>query len=426
MPDSERLAGKVPPVGHVPPGDAQRLAGLLRGETTGGFLLIGAAIAALVVANSPLADAYVTIRDTVIGPAALHLDLSVGEWASDGLLALFFFLIGLELKREVVAGQLRDVRRAIVPVAAAVGGVVVPALVFLAVNGADPERRGGWAIPTATDIAFALAVLAVVGRGLPVAVRIFLLTLAVVDDLIAIVIIAVVFTADLDVVPLALALVPLVAFAALVQLRPRMFGSGRAAGSLVLFPLAALTWVLVHASGVHATIAGVALGLTVPVLYSERDRVQRHEHEPGGLAEHLEHELRPLSAGVCVPVFAFFAAGVPIGGLAGLQAALVEPVAIGIMLGLLVGKPVGILATTWVVTRLTRAELDDELRWADLMGMSIVAGIGFTVSLLVADLSFGIGTPLDDHAKLAVLVASGLAAGLAAVVLLARRRATRP
>jgi NhaA family Na+:H+ antiporter len=191
---------------------------------------------------------------------------------------------------------------------------------------------------------------------------------------------------------------------------------------LILFPIAALTWALVHASGIHATIAGVALGMTVPVLYSDRDRGERREHEPGGLGEHLEHELRPLSAGVCVPIFAFFAAGVPIGGLAGLQAALAEPVAIGIILGLVVGKPVGILATTWLVTRLTRAELDDELRWADLVGMSIVAGIGFTVSLLVADLTFGIGTPFDDHAKLAVLVASALAAGLAALAFLARRR----
>ena len=425
MSDPDPEVGHGPPVGHVSPGEVRRLASLLREETSGGFLLIVAAIAALIIANSPLADAYVAIRDTVIGPEGLNLDLTVGEWTADGLLTLFFFLVGLELKRELVAGQLRDVRRAVVPVAAALGGVIVPALIFVGINMGDADRLAGWPIPTATDIAFALAVLAVVGTGLPVAVRIFLLTLAVVDDLIAILIIAVVYTSDLDIVPLALAFVPLVAFAILVQIRPQLFERRRLMGLLVLLPLAMLTWLLVHASGIHATIAGVALGLTVPVLYSDRDRGEWREHAPGGLAEHFEHELRPLSAGVAVPIFAFFAAGVPIGGLAGLQAAIAEPVAIGIIAGLVVGKPIGILGMTWLVTRLTRAELDDELRWLDLVGMSIVAGIGFTVSLLVSDLSFGIGTPFDDHAKLAVLIASGVATGLAAILFLVWRRLDR-
>lgn len=412
----------APHVGHVSPREARRLADLLRQETVGGFLLIAAALVALVVANSPLADAYVAVRDQVVGPSALRLDLTVGEWTSDGLLALFFFLIGLELKRELVAGALRDLRRAVVPVAAAVGGVIVPALIYVALNRGNAEAVSGWPIPTATDIAFALAVLAVVGRGLPVAVRVFLLTLAVVDDLIAIAIIAIVLTTDLEVVPLLLAVIPLVVFGALVQLRPRLFERSMVACLVLLLPLALLTWVLVHASGVHATVAGVALALTVPVVYGDRDPGPHREREPGGLAEHLEHELRPLSAGVAVPLFAFFAAGVAVGGLAGLAEALSDPVAIGIVVGLVAGKPIGILGVTWMVTRLTGAELDDDLRPVDLVGMALVAGIGFTVSLLVADLTFGSGTPHDDHAKLAILIASGVATILAAIVFLARRR----
>jgi NhaA family Na+:H+ antiporter len=418
------MAGSSPPVGHVPASEERRLASLLRQETTGGFLLIAAAIAALIAANSPLAEYYTALRDLHVGPASLHLDLTLGEWASDGLLALFFFLVGLELKREVVAGRLREPRRAVVPIAAAVGGVVVPAVLYLAITAGDGGARAGWPIPTATDIAFALAILAVVGSWLPAAVRIFLLTLAVVDDLIAIALIAVLYTADLQPLPLVLALVPLAAFAFCVQFRPLVFEQRTAAVLLVLVPLAVMTWILVHASGIHATIAGVALGVTVPVLYSDRDRGSRHEHEPGGLAEHFEHELRPLSAGFAVPVFAFFAAGVPIGGLDGLREALGDPVAIGILVGLVVGKPIGILGVTWLATRITRAELDDELRWGDLAGMSIVAGIGFTVSLLLADLSFGTGSPEDQHAKLAVLVASVVATVAAAVVLGWRRRTT--
>ena len=198
------------------------------------------------------------VRRSAIGPAALHLDLTLAQWAADGLLAIFFFVAGLELKREFVAGDLRSPRRAVLPVAAAVGGMVLPALVFIAVNArAAPGNLAGWAIPTATDIAFALAVLAVVGTALPTALRTFLLTLAVVDDLLAITIIAVFYTADLHVLPLALAALPLAVFAVLVQRRVRSWW--------LLLPLAVATWALMHASGVHATVAGVLLGFTVPV-----------------------------------------------------------------------------------------------------------------------------------------------------------------
>ena len=276
--------------------EARRIGDLLRTETTGGLLLVAAAALALLWANSPWRAAYADLSGLRIGPAALHLDLPLSAWAADGLLAIFFFVAGLELKREFVAGDLRDPRRAALPVAAAVGGMAMPALIFVAVTAAGGGAGvTGWAIPTATDIAFALAVLAVISTHLPSALRVFLLTLAVVDDLLAITIIAIFYTARLDWVPLLLTVVPLALFAVLVHRRVRSWW--------LLLPLAAATWVLMHLSGVHATVAGVLLGFTVPV-------IRRAEGPGPGLAEHFEHRFRPLSAGVAVPVFAFFAAGV--------------------------------------------------------------------------------------------------------------------
>ena len=378
---------------------------MLRKETIGGALLLIGTLVALVWANSPWADGYATLTGFTVGPSALHLDLSLATWAADGLLAIFFFVAGLELKREFVAGDLRDPRRAAVPVAAAIGGVIVPAVLYTVVNlGGSTE---GWAIPTATDIAFALAVLAVVGRCLPAAMRTFLLTLAVVDDLLAIVIIAVFFTADLAVLPALGALVPLGLFAFLVQRRVRSWW--------LLLPLALATWVLVHESGVHATVAGVLLGFAVPVL-------RRDGADKPGLAEHFEHRFRPISAGFAVPVFALMAAGVTIGGLSGLTSALTDPIAVGIMLGLVVGKPVGILLATWLTARLTRAEIDEGLTWVDLGGLAILSGIGFTVSLLIGELAFGAGGERDDHVKVAVLLGSVTAAVIAAVILRLRNR----
>src|SRR3954451_10917086 len=311
--------------------EASRIAPILRKETVGGVLLLAGTVVALVWANSPWAESYVALRDTTVGPAALHLDLSLGTWAADGLLAVFFFVAGLELKREFVAGDLRDPRRAALPVAAAVGGMAVPAVVYVLVN-LDGGGLGGWAIPTATDIAFALAVLAVISTHLPSGLRTFLLTLAVVDDLLAITIIALFYTSALSLTPLLLALLPLAVFGFLVQRRVRSWW--------LLLPLALLTWALVHASGVHATVAGVLLAFTVPVVRSEA------AGGPGagpGLAEHLEHRFRPISAGFAVPVFAFFSAGVTIGGLSGLTSALTDSVAVGIVIGLVAGKTIGIV-----------------------------------------------------------------------------------
>ncbi len=386
--------------------EARRIAEILRAETTGGILLLIAAVVALVWANTPWSDLYHDIAGFTVGPEALHLDLSLATWAADGLLAIFFFVAGLELKREFVAGDLRDPRRAALPVAAAVGGMALPALLYVLVNtttsGGAPV---GWAIPTATDIAFALAVLAVVSTSLPTAMRTFLLTLAVVDDLLAITIIAIFYTSSLHLVPLALALIPLALFGVLVQRRVRSWW--------LLLPLAALTWGLVHASGVHATVAGVLLAFTVPVL--------RRDHSEGpGLAEHFEHRWRPLSAGIAVPVFAFFAAGVTVSG--GLGASLGDAVTIGIMAGLVLGKAVGITGATWLVQRFTRAQLAAGLSWWDVLGLALLGGIGFTVSLLIGDLAFGAGSDHGDHAKVGVLLGSLISAILATILLRVRDR----
>ncbi|MFF5261007.1 Na+/H+ antiporter NhaA [Actinomadura viridis] len=394
--------------------EASRIAEILRQETIGGALLLAGAVIAVVWANSPWSDSYESLRGFTVGPASWHLDLSLATWAADGLLAIFFFVAGLELKREFVAGDLRDPRRALVPVMAAVGGVVVPALLYLLVTSGTDGAAKGWAIPAATDIAFALAVLAVIGRFLPSALRTFLLTLAVVDDLIAIAIIALFYTSDLAVGSLLLAFVPLAAFTFLVQRRVRSWW--------LLLPLAFATWVLVHESGVHATVAGVLLGFAVPVARSER--AGGPEAGPG-LAEHFEHRFRPLSAGVAVPIFALLSAGVAFGGLSGLGSALTDPIALGVLVGLVLGKPVGILGATWAVGRFTRAELDGDLAWVDVLGLALLAGIGFTVSLLIGELAFGGASEADDHVKIAVLTASLTASLLAAVVLRIRNRAYR-
>ena len=372
--------------------ESSRIAELLRQETVGGVLLLIATSLALVAANT--GSTYAEVRDTVVGPASLHLDLTVGQWASDGLLALFFFLVGVELKREFVAGDLSDPRRAVLPIVAAVGGMVVPAAIYLVINRGGATH--GWAVPTATDIAFALAVLAVIGTHLPPGLRTFLLTLAVVDDLLAIAIIAIVYSHGIDPRLLAVAVVPLVAFAALVR-------RGIQAWWLLL-PMAALTWGLVHASGVHATVAGVALGLALPV------------RGAAGATERIEHALRPLSAGFAVPICAFFAAGI---SLAGLSDAVRSPITVGVAAGLIVGKTIGVLGTTWLTATLTRAELDEGLSWLDVLGVAVLGGVGFTVALLIGELAFDGGSP---DATLGVLLGSALSATLAALILGTRNR----
>lgn len=395
--------------------EASRITDILRKETIGGLFLLVGTVVALVWANSPWGDGYAALRDTQIGPSALNLNLSLGVWASDGLLAIFFFVVGLELKREFVAGDLRDPRRAAVPLVAAVGGMVVPALIYVGINlvSADGALQG-WAIPTATDIAFAVAVLAVISTHLPTALRTFLLTLAVADDFLAIMIIAVFYTSELDIVALLLTLVPVAVFAFLVQKRIRSWW--------ILLPLALLAWVLMHESGVHATISGVLLGFTVPVV---RSKAAGGPDAGPGMAEHFEHRFRPLSTGIAVPVFAFFAAGVAVGGPAGLVESLQDPVALGIAIGLLVGKTVGVFGSTFLMSTFLHATVGDGLKWIDVLGVAIMAGIGFTVSLLIGELAFGMGSDRDDHVKVGVLLGSLTSAIVSTIVLRSRNRVYR-
>ncbi len=391
--------------------ETQYVASALRTETVGGALLLGAAVLALVWANTPWRTLYESLRDLRVGPLALHLDLTLGQWSTDGLLAVFFLVAGIELKRELVAGDLSDRSRAALPIAAALCGVAVPAILYavtVRLAGGEGDALRGWAVPTATDIAFALAVLAVINTHLPSSLRSFLLTLAVVDDLIAITIIAIFYTDSLNVALLGLALLPLAAYAVMLR-------RGLTNPFLLAVP-ALLAWGLLHASGVHATAAGVLLGLLVPV---SKNRVEGEDHST--LAERMEHRLRPWSAGIAVPVFAFFAAGVDVVS-GGMRATLGDAAALGVIVGLVAGKAVGIFGGTWLFARFTRAQLDEELAWKDVLGLSLLAGVGFTVSLLLGELAFGPGSERDGHVRLAVLLGSTLAALLAAVVLRGRNR----
>ncbi|GAA1235164.1 MULTISPECIES: Na+/H+ antiporter NhaA [Streptomyces] len=376
------------------------VADALRAETVGGVLLLVAAIAALIWANTPLSGSYESVSEFHVGPAALGLNLSLEHWAADGLLAVFFFVAGIELKRELVAGDLRDPKAAMLPVAAALCGMAVPALVYFLVNITGGGSLDGWAVPTATDIAFALAVLAVIGTSLPSSLRAFLLTLAVVDDLCAILIIAIFFTSDINFAALAGAVVGLAVFWLLLRKGVR--------GWYIYVPLALVIWGLMYNSGIHATIAGVAMGLMLRCT-----RQDGEEHSPG---EHIEHLVRPFSAGLAVPLFALFSAGVAVSGSA-LTDVFTKPETLGVVLGLVVGKAVGIFGGTWLTARFTRASLSDELAWPDVFAVASLAGIGFTVSLLIGELAFTESPLLTAEVKAAVLMGSLIAAVLSSVLL---------
>ncbi|MER5932732.1 Na+/H+ antiporter NhaA [Streptomyces sp. NPDC002054] len=382
------------------------VADALRAETVGGVLLLVAAVTALIWANTPgLTDSYLRVRDFHIGPESLGLNLSVQHWAADGLLAIFFFVAGIELKRELVAGDLRDPKAAALPVIAAICGMAAPAAVYVLVNQLGDGSMSGWAVPTATDIAFALAVLAVIGTSLPSALRAFLLTLAVVDDLFAIMIIAVFFTNEIDFLALGGALVGLALFWFLLRRGVR--------GWYVYVPLALVIWGLMYNSGVHATIAGVAMGLMLRCT-----RKDNEEYSPG---EHIEHLVRPISAGLAVPLFALFSAGVSLSDEAIAQV-FTRPETLGVVLGLVVGKTIGIFGGTWLAARFTKAELNEDLSWPDVLAVASLAGIGFTVSLLIGELAFAGDPILTDEIKAAVLIGSLIAAIFACVLLKLRDR----
>lgn len=389
---------------HVEPrvsAQAGVLADFLREETSGGKLLLAATAVALLWANLA-GGSYESVwgAEVAIGPDWLELDLTLGKWVADGLLALFFFIAGMEVKRELVVGELADRRAAVVPFFAAAGGIVAPAVVALAVSGGAAAEGGAWAIPVATDIAFALGVLALAGSSLPTGVRVLLLSMAVIDDMVAITLVAVLFTEGLSLAWLAGGVALCVAYG-LAQWR-------RLDAAWLLWALAVAAWICVHASGVHATVTGVLLGLLTPV------RARPDEEESP--SERLEHRLHPLSAGVVVPLFALAAAGIP---LAAAGDAAGDAVALGVFAGLLVGKVVGIYGGARLAVRLRVGALPEDVGWGDVLPVAMLGAIGYTVSLLISRLAFD-DVAAQERAAAAVLAASALAS-IAGLLLLRRR-----
>lgn len=390
------MARKFRIFSRVSKGQSKWLRTALQNETTGGIILLAAALVAIIWASIDYSS-YSQIKEFKFGPTEFNLELSLGKWAADGLLAIFFFVAGLELKHELTHGSLREKSMAAVPIAAAVGGMAVPALIFAAFNANQPSSAG-WGIPMATDIAFALAVLAVAGRSLPIELRAFLLTLAVVDDLGAILVIAVFYTAQLNVVSLFAAIGALALFGVLQKRNVK--------GWFVYLPLAALIWYLVHESGIHATVAGVAMGLLMNLKQSDR----------------AMHTIHPISAGFAVPVFAFFTAGVFIEGISIFDVTN-SPIALGIILGLVIGKPIGVVGVAWLMARFTKASLNSNLSWWDVATIGALSGVGFTVSLLINELAFKESDQMSSMGTLAVLIASTTAAVLAVIALQIRKKA---
>ncbi|WIK63728.1 Na+/H+ antiporter NhaA [Gleimia hominis] len=363
-------------------------------ETKVGLLLVAAALLALAWANSPFSGIYEAIANYEIGPASLHMHLPLNSWAADGILTIFFFVVGLELKTEFVTGALRDIREAALPMLAAFFGMVGPASVYLLTQVlTGSEAYHGWAIPAATDIAFAVALLGLFGKGLQPAARTFLLTLAVVDDLLAIIVIAVAYSTGLNFIALGCALLAIVLFGVLVQKRFMHWWA--------LIPIAVIAWGFMHVSGVHATISGVAMGLLVPAARRRREPQWSH---------HLAEKLNPISAGIVVPIFAFFAAGVDIRSSGGIHETLVDPVALGVLFGLPIGKLLGIAGSVFILTKFTRLRLGAGVDQGDINAIALLAGIGFTVALLVAGLAFPEGSTHIPHAKLGVMLGTASAA----------------
>lgn len=359
----------------------------LRLQSAGGIVLIAAAAAALLLDNSPLSPVYAILLETPveIRVGALHIAKPLLLWVNDGLMAIFFLLVGLEIKREMLEGELSTLAQAMLPALAAIGGMTAPAAIYAALNWGDPVRIHGWAIPAATDIAFALGVLALLGNRVPVSLKVFLTAVAIFDDLGAIVIIAMFYTANLSLEALATAGV---AIAALVVLNR--------AGVTQLAPfilVGVVLWVCVLKSGVHATLAGVALALAIPLRARDAD----------GRAPllRLEHMLHPWVAFAIVPIFAFANAGVSLGGL---SRALFDPVTLGIIAGLFVGKQLGIFGTVWLAVRSGLASAPAGTGWLQIYGVSLLAGIGFTMSLFIGTLAF-------DDSRYASAVRLGVLSG---------------
>ena len=390
------------------------LANFFRLEASGGILLIIAAVLALLLANSPLAGAYQGFRDLPV--AVVFGDLQIAKplllWINDGLMAVFFLLVALEIKREALSGQLSSKEQLVLPMVCAAAGVVVPALMFWGLNRGDAESMRGWAIPTATDIAFALGVLALLGSRVPLGMKLLLSTIAVVDDLIAIIIIAVFYSHGMSWVALGWAAV---AIAGMVLLNRR--------GVTALTPyllLGAVLWVCVLKSGVHATLAGVVTGLMIPHYNKHNDIDDATEHSP---LEHLEHALHPWVAYAILPVFAFANAGLALAGL-GLSE-LLSPLPAGIALGLVLGKPIGIVLTALGMRAAGFARFPEGMDLRAMVGLGILCGIGFTMSLFIGMLAFAQSPVLQDEVKLGILGGS-LIAGILGALLLLPGRSARP
>jgi NhaA family Na+:H+ antiporter len=380
----------------------QRLREFLRLETAAGFVLVAAAVLAMIVANSPLANLYHDILNDVhfvIGLARSggegfdwSLNKSILHWINDGLMVIFFFLVGLEIKREFKEGQLSSRDRALLPLVGAIGGMAVPALIFYAMTHHDPELVRGWAIPAATDIAFTLGVLALLGKRVPLSLKILVTAIAVIDDLGAIVVIALFYTNDLQVQALYFAVLVVVALFFMNR-----WGVGRPA---IFILVGFVLWVAVLKSGVHATLAGVITALCIPMRHPRRP----HERP----VEDLEHVLHPWVAFFILPLFAFANAGISLSGVTVGQ--LGDPVTLGIILGLFVGKQVGIFAALWACIRYGWSPKPQGASWAQMYGVAILCGIGFTMSLFIGGLAYT-GALLQVEVRLGVIIGSILSAG---------------
>lgn len=371
----------------------------LKDESFAGALLMISALVAIIIANSSLSSWYFDLLSSKFEIPFLSLNLTIAHWVSDGLLAIFFFIAGLELKHELVHGSLSDKSRAIVPVVAALAGMLIPIGIFTLMVRGDEEAIQGWAIPMATDIAFALAVLAVAGRRLPTEIRAFLLTVAVVDDLGAITVIAIFYSEKFNFAYFALTCASLAFFWLLHRI-------GKA-HILIAFPVALLSWWAMYKSGIHATVAGVALALIVPNKPRAGSDVST--------AERCEAKVHPISVLIVIPLFAFVAAGVDLRG-SGIVEGVTSPIGSAIIFALVIGKFLGIFGATYLFTRFTRASLNENLRWSDVSAIGLLAGIGFTVSLLIVELSYEKSQVLSD-AKVGVLAASVIASLLAVALL---------
>jgi len=372
-------------------------------ESSAGIVLIFVTVAALLLKNSPLSEAYNAFLHTPVEVrfGALHIDKPLLLWINDGLMAVFFLLIGLEVKREIIEGDLSSWSQVALPGIAAVGGMVVPALIYIGFNHGEPFAMLGWAIPTATDIAFALGVLSLLGNRVPVSLKIFLMALAIIDDLGAIIIIALFYTADLSAFSITLAITSIVILVLMNKL-----GVARKAAYIIL---GIVLWVSVLKSGVHATLAGVALAFTIP--FESRDK----DGKSFSLSKTIEHDLHYWVAFMILPLFAFVNAGIDLRKISMNQ--LNEGVPLGIMLGLFIGKQLGVFGFSWVAIKLKLASLPKESNWGQFYGVSVLTGIGFTMSLFIDSLAFEDGMVYQYTDKLAVILGSFLSGILGYVIL---------